>query len=261
MICSSLNRFLFIGPPVLSQKTLPENDSVYRGHIRKVLKRLSVIYPHIFIDEVQDLSGYDLEFLKLLFNSSIKTVLVGDPRQGTYSTNNSRKNRKFSKSAIIQFFDDELMNLDKDDTLLTINHRCIAPICDFSSKLFPLLKPCKSGNIRTTDHDGLFLVRKKDVDGYLSKYSSTQLRDSRKLVVNNGHPVMNFGESKGLSFDRILIYTTGPIASWLKDNNSELKPTSRSKLYVAITRARHSVAFVYDFKDNEVIEGLQKYVP
>ena len=48
----------------------------------KVLDRLSRIYEHLFIDEVQDLSGYDLDFLKLVFDSRINTLLVGDPTSG-----------------------------------------------------------------------------------------------------------------------------------------------------------------------------------
>ncbi|MEH6407187.1 MAG: UvrD-helicase domain-containing protein, partial [Leeuwenhoekiella sp.] len=51
-----------------------------------VIERISRIYSHIYIDEIQDLAGYDLELLKLLFNSSSRILLVGDPRQGTYST-------------------------------------------------------------------------------------------------------------------------------------------------------------------------------
>ena len=72
---------------------------------------------------------------------------------------------------------------------------------------------------------------------------------------------MNFGESKGCSFNRVLIYPTTPIKEWVKNHNSELTPTSRSRLYVAITRARQSVAFVYDYKDEDVIEGIHKYQP
>jgi len=41
------------------------------------------------IDEFQDLSGYDLDLLDVLFNSSsIKITLVEDPRQTTFSANN-----------------------------------------------------------------------------------------------------------------------------------------------------------------------------
>lgn len=66
---------------------------------------------------------------------------------------------------------------------------------------------------------------------------------------------------KGLSFDRVLIYPTGPIVKWLKDNKADLAPTSRSKFYVAITRARYSVGIVHDYDDNTNIEGVGKYNP
>ncbi len=227
----------------------------------KVIDRLSRIYPTIFVDEVQDLAGYDLDLLKLLFKSQITTLLVGDPRQGTYSTNNAAKNKKFRKSAILSFFEDNSINIDKDDQLLTINYRSIPAICDFSNNLYPDHQKTTSGNKKITSHDGVFLVRPKDVEQYLENYCPMQLRDSRKMIIDNGHHVMNFGESKGLSFDRVLIYPTAPIVKWVKDNNSELAPVSRSKLYVAITRARYSVAFVYDYKDNENLDGIIKYTP
>ena len=84
-----------------------------------------------------------------------------------------------------------------------------------------------------------------------------QLRENKKTIVNENYRVMNFGEAKGLSFDRVLIYPTTPFIEWLKDNKSELKETSRSKLYVAITRARHSVAFVC--KTKLTIPGIPNY--
>lgn len=227
----------------------------------KVISRLSRIHPHIFIDEVQDLAGYDLEFLKLLFASNINMLLVGDPRQGTYSTSNTAKNKKFAKSSILHFFEDDSIDIEKDETSLTTNHRSIPAICDLSNQLFPESSATQSGNDRTTGHDGIFLVRPQDVDLYLTHYGPLQLRDSRKKVIANDHPVMNFGESKGLSFDRVLIYPTEPIMGWLKNNASDLAPVSRSKLYVAITRARYSVGFVYNFKDNEQIPGTIKFDP
>lgn len=225
-----------------------------------VISRLSRVYPKILIDEVQDLAGYDLEFLKLLFSSSISTLLVGDPRQGTYSTSNVAKNRKFKKAAIVNFFDEDHLNVEKDDTSFNTNHRSIHEICDFSNKLFPDHTKTTSGNNEETPHNGIFLVRETDVDKYLSLYSPMQLRESRKKTVTNDFPIMNFGESKGLSFQRTLIYPTAPIVAWLKDNNSELAPVSRSKFYVAVTRARFSVAIVYNYKDNEDIPGTVKFV-
>jgi len=222
-----------------------------------VIDRISRIYSHIFIDEVQDLAGYDLELLKLFFNCSSTTQLVGDPRQGTYSTNSAPKNKQFKKANIVNFFTDQIDNLTKDDTSLMTNYRCNKPICDLSNKLFPNFQATTSGNNDTTEHSGVFLIKEQDIENYLQKFEPIQLRDSKRTIVNEKHRVMNFGEAKGLSFDRVLIYPTEPFIKWLKDNNAELAETSRSKLYVAITRARHSVAIIC--KTNLTIDGITNY--
>jgi DNA helicase-2/ATP-dependent DNA helicase PcrA len=74
------------------------------------------------------------------------------------------------------------------------------------------------------------------------------------------HPEWNYGKSKGLTFDRVLIYPTNPIVNWNKDQNSKLAPTRRCKFYVALTRARYSVGIVFNYADNiDYIEGLEKY--
>ncbi len=209
-----------------------------------VIDRISRIYSHIFIDEIQDLAGYDLELLKLFFDCPSSIQIVGDPRQGTYSTNSAPKNKQFKKANIVNFFTDKIDNLIKDETSLLVNYRCNEQICDLSNKLFPNFQATTSGNKEITEHSGIFLINEEDVDEYLEKFQPMQLRENKKTIVNENYRVMNFGEAKGLSFDRVLIYPTTPFIEWLKDNKSELKETSRSKLYVAITRARHSVAFV-----------------
>lgn len=42
-----------------------------------IVDRISRIFTHIYIDEVQDLAGYDLELLKLFFKSRMDVLLVG----------------------------------------------------------------------------------------------------------------------------------------------------------------------------------------
>ncbi len=224
-----------------------------------VIERLCNIYSHIFIDEVQDLAGYDLELLKLIFKSNSNTLLVGDPRQGTYSTTSSAKHKKFKKAAIINFFEENSLEIETDKTSLTTNYRCNNAICNLSNKLFTDLPPTTSGNAGTTTHDGVFLIRPVDVIEYLKSFSPIQLRENIKTEVNPNYIVRNFGESKGLSFDRVLIYPTIPILKWLADNNSELAPTSRSKFYVALTRARYSVGIIYNYVDTLVIDGVKKW--
>ncbi len=130
------------------------------------------------------------------------------------------------------------------------NYRCNQSICDLSNKLFANFPATTSGNNIVTGHDGVFFIKEKDIESYLQKYKPVQLRnDSKEKRIKENYRVMNFGESKGLSFDRVLLYPTKPFLDWLRDNSSRLAETSRSKLYVALTRARYSVAIVSD-KEN-----------
>jgi len=104
-----------------------------------VVNRLCRIYTHIFIDEVQDLAGYDLELLKLLFDSSLFILLVGDPRQVTYLTHHERKYKKYNDCKIKDFIQSECKKkcCEVDEESLTITHRNNEEICNFSSKLYP----------------------------------------------------------------------------------------------------------------------------
>ena len=225
-----------------------------------VISRLSKIYTHIFIDEVQDLAGYDLEFLNKLFLAPLDILLVGDPRQGTFSTNNSAKNKQFKRSGILDYFKahKKKYDLDIDSESLNINYRCVPDICNLSNKLYPHMSATTSGNSVQIEHTGVYFLRPKDVEKYLKIYNPIQLRPSKSTDTHPAYPTLNFGIAKGLSFDRVLIYPTKSILDWLI-KGIELKPISKCKLYVAITRARYSVAIIYDYQDNTHIDGIIRY--
>ena len=104
----------------------------------------------------------------------------------------------------------------------------------------------------------IFFIKESDIDIYLAQYQPLQLRINRGKQVNTNFAVMNFGESKGLGFDRVLIYPTKPILDFILKNKN-LDGTSRAKFYVAITRARYSVAIVYNFKDSNSLRNIQKW--
>ncbi len=225
-----------------------------------VIGRLNRIYKHIFIDEVQDLAGYDLAIIKLLFESSLNVVLVGDPRQVTYLTHNERKFSKYRDGKIKEFIEEECKNLEfvVDESSLNCSYRNNELICTFSSKLFPDYHIPSSNQDDDVEHKGVFFIKKEEVDTYLEKYKPLQLRDTRRTKVDNSFSIMNFGESKGLGFDRVLIYPTKPILDWIL-NGKVLNPTSCSKLYVAITRARYSVGIIYDYPDDLDIESIENW--
>lgn len=226
----------------------------------EVIKRLSKIFPHIYIDEVQDLAGYDLDIIKLLLKSNSKVHLVGDPRQVTYLTHNENKYKKYREGKIKEFIENECRNLcEIDEGTLKVSHRNNQQICNFASRLYPEYQESTSGQNEDKEHKGIFLVKNQDLEKYLELYQPVQLRENAKVKVNNNFKVVNFGESKGLTYNRVLIYPTKPYINWLENNGTKLKPMSRSKFYVAITRAKHSVAILYDFDNRTNFDGFEKF--
>jgi DNA helicase II / ATP-dependent DNA helicase PcrA len=239
-------------------------NSVTKGD---VINRIARIFDYVFIDEVQDLAGYDLELLKLMFQSDSEVLLVGDPRQVTYLTHHSGKHKKYANGNIKGFVEDQLGRSTTcvvDETTLASSHRNNQAICDFSNKLYPDFLAsqscmcsgcCSKGNI----HEGIFWIAKDEVEEYLNLFRPTQLRWNLNTACGHGCPVMNFGEAKGLSFDRVVIYPTLEMKKWLQDHNHPLKDETRAKLYVAITRARHSVTFVLEEAEVCPQKNLSKY--
>ncbi|MDD4950585.1 UvrD-helicase domain-containing protein [Sulfuricurvum sp.] len=226
-----------------------------------VFDRLSRVYDYIFIDEVQDLAGYDLELIKLLFLTNSNIVLVGDPRQTTYNTHWEKKNKQYQDGKIKEFIQNECKKIvvEIDETSLNCSYRNNELICQFSSKLFPDYPVPRSNQNDDVEHKGIYFIKESDVDIYLAQYQSLQLIWNRMTKVNVSYPVMNFGESKGLGFNRVLVYPTQKILDFiLKDKN--LDGSTRAKFYVAITRARHSVGIIYNFKDSDNIENIEKWV-
>ncbi|WP_440955526.1 UvrD-helicase domain-containing protein [Methanosarcina sp. Mfa9] len=230
-----------------------------------VVDRIARIYDFISIDEVQDLAGYDLELIKLLFKSSASILLVGDPRQVTYLTHIERKFAKYKNGRIKAFVESNDCRGTRctvDETTLNVSHRNNLAICEYSSRLYPEYSntfPCTCCRQQETDHEGVFLLKPDDIVEYTQKYDVMQLRwDSRKNVLADV-PVMNFGESKGHTFGRVLIYPTDDMINWIANNSHGLSDGAKAKFYVALTRAKHSVAIVMDYDTGIEYEGVNKW--
>ncbi|MDP2451004.1 MAG: UvrD-helicase domain-containing protein [Polaromonas sp.] len=233
-----------------------------------VVDRISRVFRHIFVDEVQDLAGYDLDILGALFRSAARVLLVGDPRQVTYLTHHEAKHEKYANGGLVRFLREKLpkkIPFDLDEDTLSRSHRNSEMICSLSSKLYPDMKPsaactCESCRSHVLEGAGIFIVRRADYVRYLETYQPMQLRDKvTSAGVDQRFPVMNFGASKGLGFDRVIILPTEPMLKWIRDVNAELKPTTRAKFYVALTRSRHSVAIVADWHVDAVPAGYSLF--
>ena len=210
-----------------------------------VFRRLSKIYDCIYIDEVQDLVGYDLEILKRLIDTKIEVVMVGDPRQFIYSIHNESKYKKYNGD-VEKFLRQECKSLHVtiDDITLNCTHRNNDKICDLANRLYHEKKSVKYVRTATHESEGIKIIARDKVEQYLQENFAVQLRYNKKERVCEQYEYYNFGESKGLDFDRVVIYPTKDMWHWIVDDSVELKPMTRAKLYVAITRARNTVIIV-----------------
>lgn len=243
------NRFVRRGTPAYY---LDSNHDVYRGGMSdlaccandaangNVISRLESVFDRIYVDEVQDLVGYDLDFLDLLFQSRIAITVVGDPRQHTLATNRAARNKKYRGAGFATWVDERSSYCDRRDR--NVSARCEQGICDFASELFPDLPSLTAETSVATGHDGIHLIEPHEVHDYVETHRPVVLRDSKRADTL-GYPALNIGVAKGSTFDRVLVFPTKPMKQYLVDRDvTKLKAPER--LYVAVTRARHSATFV-----------------
>ena len=145
----------------------------------RVVARLEAIYDAILIDEMQDLAGWDLEFVNLLLNSLIDVTLVGDPRQSVYFTNQSAKNRNKKGQSIVGWIEERVQEGICKKSEHTHSYRCVQAICTFADGLFPSMPATTSRNHELTGHDGVFLVKAGDLEAYRAAYEPQELRWNR----------------------------------------------------------------------------------
>ena len=124
----------------------------------------------------------------------------------------------------------------------TENFRSNQAISDFADKIFPDLPSTISMFNETTNHDGIFRVPIKEAREYAETHQPAVLRYNKRADTL-GLSARNIGVAKGSTFDSVLIFPTRPMIQFLDDEDAT-KLTTLEHLYVAVTRARHSVAFV-----------------
>lgn len=222
----------------------------------KSISRLEDIYSHIFIDELQDYAGWDLEIIRLLFNSKISVSCVGDYKQATYRTNNSPKNCQYRDEKVRCFFEElekkKLCACSWSNTTRRFNDS----ICKFVNTIYDdstsNIMPNPLIEKRTNpDHIGVYLIDNRYLQEYCDYYHPVILRYDKRAKISFDHhcDIFNYGGSKGATFDRVVIIPVNTVLSFLKKQLKIEANQTRAKFYVASTRARHSIVFAIDFPE------------
>lgn len=228
----------------------------------KAISRIENIYSHIFIDELQDYAGWDLEIIKLLFQSQIEMLCVGDFKQATYRTNNSQKNKQYRDEKIKDFF----VNLEKK-RLCTISYsnatrRFNQEICNFINTIHNDKNAIVTSNSKLEseikiNHIGVYLIDVKYLKQYCNYYHPIILRYNKNTKIEFYHEcdVFNYGAVKGATYDRIVIIPVSTILPFIEKQKYITSSQTRAKFYVACTRAKHSVIIAMNHpKESDVFK-------
>lgn len=214
----------------------------------KVINRLYQQYKTIYFDEVQDLVGTDLDVIEKLIASQIDIVMVGDPKQFTYTTHSEKKNKRISGTNIEFFYKKMCNQYSMELRYSQTTRRFGAELAALANEVDPSGETLSGfPGIIEPEHHGVFLITMEQLPAYLKKFCnynsvSTLIYDKRtKKKMPRDVPCINFGDSKGLSIDHVVIVPPGPLDKLLQKG---IPIKSPAKYYIAVTRARFSIAFV-----------------
>lgn len=234
---TSIERYMDKNKDVRANETSKLACNVLEASKGMALSRLRQSFDAIMFDEVQDMTGQDLGIFDVLIKSDIDCYFAGDNKQATFKTHNTKQNKKKSGVNIWDFF--SIYEKNKMVTIIYENgtRRCNQEICDFANYCYPQ-NSIFSLNNKKTSFDGVYIF---DFDNF-DKYYQNCLEKPQILIYDSktkiNYQSMNFGVCKGLTFDRVGIIANGPFEKMLCGEYLE----NPEKYYIAITRARYSIA-------------------
>ncbi|GAA4684106.1 UvrD-helicase domain-containing protein [Nocardioides nanhaiensis] len=222
---------------------------VHEASDGSVLDRLEHIYTDIYIDEAQDIGGWALEILKVLFASKLDVHLVGDMRQALLSTNpRDNKNSPYRFEKVLTWYREREAQGQLKITQKATTHRSSQVIADLSDRLFdPSLKYAAtiSASTETHFHHGLYRVSPQNVAAYVEAHAPLSIHYRAGLGDEFGITFTTFGVAKGRTVDHVLLLPTEKFRQFLKDGTPLVGKTACA-FYIGVTRAKHSVAVILD---------------
>ena len=213
--------------------------------IGEIQDRIKDYFDEFIIDEIQDIAGRDFSFLEKLMMTDVNMLFVGDFFQHTFDTSrdgNVNCNLFDDCSAYEHRFTSKNFAVDSDT--LKNSWRCSKSVCEFVSNNLGITI---SSNRDSDDDTSILLVTEQaEKAKILDNPNIVKLhyRESNKY----GFSHRNWGDTKGedchedvcvmLNKTSAKMYTQGKL--------HDLTPSTRNKLYVAITRAHGNVYLIYE---------------
>lgn len=212
-----------------------------QGVLDDITKRLEKYYDNLYIDEIQDFSSHDFNFLNCISKSNITQRYVGDFFQHTFDTSSDGNVTLGLHDNYEQYVDKfEVMGIISDKDTLKNSYRCSSTICQF---------------IR--DKIGINIYPVKERESQIAVLSNQNEADDIffnknmvKLFYQEHHKYncysQNWGSSKGQNKynDVCVVLNKTTLKKFNTNSLKTLPPQTKNKLYVACSRTKNNLFFV-----------------
>ena len=213
--------------------------------IGEIQERIKDYFDEFIIDEIQDIAGRDFSFLEKLMTTDVNMLFVGDFFQHTFDTSrdgNVNCNLFDDRSAYEHRFTSKSFIVDPNT--LKNSWRCSISVCEFVTANLGI---SISSNRNSDDDTSIFLVTEQaEIAKILDNPNIVKLhyRESNKYGVSH----RNWGDTKGEDCheDVCVMLNKTSAKMYAQGKLYDLTPSTRNKLYVAITRAHGNVYLVYE---------------
>jgi superfamily I DNA/RNA helicase len=243
----------------ISRRKYVYNNRLYQLIIDQIgfpslLERLHRFFDKIYIDEIQDFSGHDFDFIEHLTAFNGEVLCVGDYYQHTFDTStDGNKNRRLHSS--LEVFIERCRNAgyEIDTQSLRRSWRCSPNLCEVVSRLGIQIESNRSDNsevIRIDDNEGLLELC---LDNEITKMFR---QESKNFQFRS----MNWAASKGINHfkDVCVILNNGTRDLWNSGQIASLNHRTKCKLYVAMTRARGTLYIADESHINSLYPEILK---
>lgn len=214
-----------------------------------VVMRLDKYYDSFYIDEVQDMAGYDFDLIVSLKTTKCSRLYVGDffqhsvdsSRSGTKNQNLHKDYTNYKAAFVKEGF-------DVDENTLSRTYRCGPAICDFVTRNLGI-------QIASNKTDDLSIIELVEDHGRINEIIENPF--IIKLLYKESYKYkcisMNWGESKGLDCyqDVCVILNKKTYEYMRKGMLDKLSSVTKNKLYVALTRAHRNV---YLIRESDILQ-------
>jgi len=207
----------------------------------KVLERITQFFDSVYIDEIQDLSGNDFNFVCELAKLDTTVTLVGDFYQHTFKTSidlNIQKSLHDSFDAYCGKLKKAGYEIDLDT--LSRSYRCPPAVCSFVQDQLGI----NIGSSKSSEVEVRMLDCPEEIASIYTNDSIVKLfyQSSNKYIGNTD----NWGNTKGVDdyIDVCVVLNPNSYKAFKLGQLASLAAITRNKLYVACTRANGNLYFV-----------------